>query len=274
MQRPANVDKLKQIIKQNILDSLEKTKDISKKNTVSMSPHAMKRLEQEIRRGQSNIAENTSYLIILSIILFSLLLFGTSSLPQGYFISLTLVLMCLLIVGVSTPMIDLDARITHLGFSVRGQSVVFEDQILFYQSKSAWDVFWLMVKHPEIKMKFVGLLIITFSVFFPLLKLISSTLFYKNAWNTRNLKFIRFFALQSGKWSMADVFVVAIFMAYIGLNGIVNSQLKDLQENGHGMEVLTTNGTSLQSGFYVFLTYTLLAMVMSRSLSKHISETN
>ena len=35
---------------------------------------------------------------------------------------------------------------------------------------------------------------------------------------------VRFFVLKSGKWSMADVMVVAIFMAYIGFNGIITSQ--------------------------------------------------
>jgi uncharacterized paraquat-inducible protein A len=30
---------------------------------------------------------------------------------------------------------------------------------------------------------------------------------------------------KTGKWSMADVIVVAIFMAYIGFSGIVGEQL-------------------------------------------------
>ena len=33
---------------------------------------------------------------------------------------------------------------------------------------------------------------------------------------TKKNKLIQFFAFKSGKWSMADVMVVAIFMAYIG----------------------------------------------------------
>lgn len=62
---------------------------------------------------------------------------------------------------------------------------------------------------------------------------------------------------------MADVLVVAIFMAFIGFSGIINSQLSDLGEAAQGVEVLTTNGTNLQPGFYIFMTYTILAMFLS-----------
>ena len=38
-------------------------------------------------------------------------------------------------------------------------------------------------------------------------------------------KIVRFLVFKSGKWSMADVMVVAIFMSYIGFTGIISSQL-------------------------------------------------
>ena len=56
---------------------------------------------------------------------------------------------------------------------------------------------------------------------------------------------IKFFVLKSGKWSMADVMVVAIFMTYIGFNGIITSQLVQLSSSAPKLEILTTNGTSL-----------------------------
>ena len=65
---------------------------------------------------------------------------------------------------------------------------------------------------------------------------------------------------------MADVLVVAIFMAYIGFNGIINSQLNNIKEAGAGVDVLTTNGTHLQPGYYVFLSYAVLAMFLSNFL--------
>ncbi len=62
--------------------------------------------------------------------------------------------------------------------------------------------------------------------------------------------------------------VVAIFMAYIGFNGIITSQFGKLTSASQELAVLTTNATSLQPGFYLFLTYTLLALFLSVFLSR------
>jgi len=67
---------------------------------------------------------------------------------------------------------------------------------------------------------------------------------------------------------MADVMVVAIFMAYIGFNGIITSQLGQLNSADQELVILTTNATSLQPGFYLFLTYTLLALFLSGFLTR------
>ncbi len=65
---------------------------------------------------------------------------------------------------------------------------------------------------------------------------------------------------------MADVMVVAIFMAYIGFNGIINSELGDLQQAQQKVDLLTTNGTSLLPGYYLFFTYAVLAMFLASFL--------
>ncbi len=44
---------------------------------------------------------------------------------------------------------------------------------------------------------------------------------------------------------MADVMVVAIFMAYIGFNGIVGNQMDSLSRSSEAVEIFTTNGTKL-----------------------------
>ena len=67
---------------------------------------------------------------------------------------------------------------------------------------------------------------------------------------------------------MADVMVVAIFMAYIGFNGIITSQLGHLKSTTQELVILTTNATSLQPGYYLFLTYTLLALILSGILTR------
>lgn len=68
---------------------------------------------------------------------------------------------------------------------------------------------------------------------------------------------------------MADVMVVAIFMAYIGFNGIITSQLGHLNSNDQELVVITTNGTSLQPGYYLFLSFTMLALFLSEFLTRN-----
>ena len=125
-----------------------------------------------------------------------------------------------------------------------------------------------MITHKDLQMKFVGVLLITFSIVFPLLKIVSSLGYYYNYRHARENPVIKFFVLKSGKWSMADVMVIAIFMAYIGFNGIITSQFGQLRSAAQELELLTTNGTSLQPGYYLFLTYTLLALFLSGFLSR------
>ena len=149
-----------------------------------------------------------------------------------------------------------------------GHSIHFDNQVLYFQSKSILDVFWILITHEDIQMIFVGVLLITFSIFFPLFKILSSLGYYYNYHYARDNPVIKFFVLQSGKWSMADVMVVAIFMAYIGFNGIITSQFSQLSSAGQELAILTTNGTSLQPGYYLFLTYTLLALFLSGFLTR------
>jgi len=150
-----------------------------------------------------------------------------------------------------------------------GHPLHFENQVLYFQSKSILDVFWIMIIHQDIQMKFVGILLITFSVFFPLIKIVSSLGYYYNYHRARENPVIKFFVLKSGKWSMADVMVIAIFMTYIGFNGIITNQLGQLSSATQDLEILTTNGTSLQPGYYLFLTYTLLALFLSGFLTRN-----
>lgn len=65
---------------------------------------------------------------------------------------------------------------------------------------------------------------------------------------------------------MADVLIIAIFMAYIGFNGIISSQLGELSSNTPELMLLATNGTALQYGFFLFFAYGLLSLVFSEMI--------
>jgi hypothetical protein len=226
------------------------------------------KLNKAISVKHDLIFKEAVLLIILSVILFALSSFSKQPMAPSQYILLVLSLIILLLVGVTTPMIDLEAKISQMSFVLMGHPIHFENQVLYFQSKSILDVFWIMITYKDIQMKFVGVLLITFSIFFPLLKIASSLGYYYNYHHARENPVIKFFVLKSGKWSMADVMVVAIFMAYIGFNGIISSQFDQLSSSGQELVILTTNGTSLQQGYYLFLTYTLLALFLSGFLTR------
>jgi Paraquat-inducible protein A len=229
---------------------------------------ARTKLNMAISVKHDLIVKEAVLLIILSVILFALSGFSRQPLAPSRYMVLVLSLIILLIAGVTTPMIDLEAKISRMSIVLMGHSIHFENQVLYFQTKSILDVFWIMITHEDIQMKFVGVLLITFSIFFPLLKMTSSLGYYYNYHHARENPVIKFFVLKSGKWSMADVMVVAIFMAYIGFNGIITNQFGELSKANQELEILTTNGTSLQPGYYLFLTYTLLALFFSGFLTR------
>ncbi len=171
----------------------------------------------------------------------------------------------LLLCGLLTPMLEVEAQITHLRFMLLGHPVEFFNEVLYFQSKSIFDVVSILMSKREPDMILVGVLLVTFSVIFPMLKLLSSVLYVYAGGAIRENVLVRFFALKSGKWSMADVMVIAILMAYIGFNGMISSQL-DLISRGavaSDMSVLTTNGTALQPGFFMFLAFCVFSLVVS-----------
>lgn len=226
------------------------------------------RLNEEISVKDDLSSKEVILLIILSVILFALSGFSKPPLAPSRYILLVLSLIILLIAGVTTPMIDMEAKISQMSFMLMGHPIHFENQVLYFQSKTILDVFWIMITHQDIQMKFVGVLLITFSIIFPLLKIASSLGYYYNYRQARANPVIGFFVLKSGKWAMADVMVVAIFMAYIGFHGIITSLFGQLSSAGQELVILTTDGTSLQPGYYLFLTYTLLALFLSGFLTR------
>ncbi len=184
------------------------------------------------------------------------------------FILSVLSALILLLVGLTTTMIELDARIKSLDFSLVGTTVSFKNQVLFFQSKSILDVVRLLIKTAKWDMIVVGILILCFSVLFPFAKLISASLYVLNSEKYKNNKLVHFFAFKSGKWSMADVMVVAIMMTYIGFNGVVESQLASLNIHNDTITSVTTNNTALQPGYIVFVGFVLYGLVLSQVLKR------
>ncbi|WP_298513688.1 paraquat-inducible protein A [uncultured Kordia sp.] len=171
----------------------------------------------------------------------------------------------LLALGVFLPMIDIDARIASMELQLMGEAISFKDQVLYYKSKSIMEVSSIMLSQGKTKVMLVGILVLLFSVIFPVSKLISSLLLVFKRSLKKN-KIIRFMVFKSGKWSMADVMVVAIFMSYIGFTGIISSQLGQLENSIENLEILSTNKSELQNGFFFFMGFVIMSIFISQRI--------
>ncbi len=172
--------------------------------------------------------------------------------------------------GIVTPMLNVEARISELRMSLLGEELAFVDQVLYFQSKSVYDIVVVMMQAGDAKSALVGVLVMTFSVVFPLVKLGAATALLHGNEAARNNVILRFFALKSSKWSMADVMVVAIIMAYLGFDGLMESQLGKISQVPTA-QVLTTNGTELQLGFFLFFGFCMAGLLASTLLERKLS---
>ncbi|MFH0976112.1 MAG: paraquat-inducible protein A [Spirochaetota bacterium] len=270
-------DQIKLILNNEVLKFSKKTYDIQDgsqlKNILSDTNSsdietARIRVNNRIEYTNNLIFRESLTMIILSVILFCMSGFRMKPLTPSRYIILIISLIPLLIAGVTMPMMNIEAKISRITFMVMGHPIHFVDQILYFQSKSIIDVFRIMINDKDFMMKFVGFLMMTFSVVFPILKMISSMIYYYNFFKASDNPFIKFFVFKSGKWSMADVMAVAISMSYIGFNGMIKNQLSYMNLVAQKQDILTFNGSSLQPGFYLFLSYTLLALFLAVFLAR------
>lgn len=219
----------------------------------------------------NNTSANYKYIIILLSFFIAIILYFIKPLIKLDFLLITASLLLLLIVGISLPMIEIDARVSNISIDLMGTQVNFYNQVLYYKSKSIIEVIKLMFIQGGFDLLLVGFFIFVFSVLFPISKLIASVLLtFKTS--LKSNKIISFLVHKTGKWSMADVMVVAIFMAYIGFSGILKEQLGHVENMSKKIEVLTTNESSLQTGFYAFTAFAILSLLTTSKLKTFIKQ--
>jgi hypothetical protein len=281
IEKPENQARAKTVLREKVKEfmhnNIEKHTDMTAFNTVlkrynttsldacnAILDKKMKTLENDMHHTMETMLM-ISFVIIIIIILYGTLNTLTLLLLSGTTIAL-------LVSGIFLPMLDIEAKIAQLNFTILDNTVVFHNQILFFQSKSISDLVTLLLDSDKLKMKFVGVLLVMFSVIFPTLKLISTTMYFYSKSIIGNNPVTRFFALKSTKWSMADVFVVSIFMAYLGLDGVVSNELKRLEGKADPVNIITTNGTHLEVGFFLFLGFVLASFVLAYLVHKKKSQ--
>ena len=186
-----------------------------------------------------------------------------------YLIStLTLSSILILILGVTLPMIDIDARLNSFSFELLNEPISFDEQVIFYQSKSIVEVTKTLWDGGTIDLKIVGVLVLLFSIIFPFFKLILSGL-YLFLEKVRNSRLAQTIIFHLGKWSMADVFVVAMFMAYFGFYGLISSQLGLISSNQGGFAIETINYSKLSPGALFFTAYTILSIFIGILINRN-----
>jgi hypothetical protein len=209
-------------------------------------------------------------LIILLFLMFTTLFILKYKYDKYIILILTLNSIVFLILGLMLPMIEIDARISEFRFILLKEEVLFTNQIIYYKSKSILDVVEIMLFNGGADLLIVGITILSFSIIFPVLKILCGlfVIFYPKKLN----KILKFLIFKTGKWSMADVMIVSIFMTYLGFSGIIKEQLTGIQKSNTDIEILTTNNSNLEIGFISFFAFTALSMLISYLLSKCFTE--
>lgn len=226
-------------------------------------------LKSEIASIDERLADYLKYIVgllaaALLLLILTMKLLSFKDLMLGF----TIISIVLLVLGITLPMIDIDARLNSFGIEIMGSEISFDEQVLYFQSKSIVEVTKTLWTGGSWDLKLVGALILLFSIVFPFFKLILSILYlyYEKAKSSKAVKTVIFYL---GKWSMADVFTVALFMAYIGFYGLVTSQLADISRNDTGFAVETLNYSKLSPGAFFFTAYCLLSITTSLLINRN-----
>lgn len=185
--------------------------------------------------------------------------------------AMTVLSVILLVLGITLPMIDIDARLESFVFELMGAPISFDEQVVYFQSKSIVEVTKTLWTSGGADLKVVGGLVFLFSIVFPFFKLLLST-GYLFTDRIRSSSWAQTVIFHLGKWSMADVFVVAIFMAYIGMYGVISSQLNGISSSDQGFLIETINYSNLSPGAFFFLAYTILSIIISILINRKSAE--
>ena len=171
----------------------------------------------------------------------------------GFFLNLLAI--GLFIPGIMLPMFSLSMEMTAVVANASLSSELINKELSLLQTVTD---LWTAERF------LVAALIFLFSVCIPLIKscLVSWAYFMRDTQLERK---IYQFVCYIGKWSMADVFVVAIFLAMLSTNHSETANSNTLALFGFKIDLLISSETlsALGSGFYYFTGYCLLSLFAS-----------
>lgn len=227
------------------------------------------KLAGQIRDDDRQITFDYLTALAAAALAFAILMIGRRVLSRSAIVVLLLVCVVLLCGGVMNPMIEVEAKLSSFNLTFLGKPISFHDQVLYFQSKSVLQVFHTLVTMGRPDMWIVGVLVLMFSVVFPIIKILTLTLcMFQPAILERN-RLARFFALESSKWSMADVMALAIFMSFVAFNGLIGSAMNGLRQTGADLAI-PTNSSQILAGYPLFIGFCLASLFLSKKLEHGI----
>lgn len=287
IQKPENKEALKFVIKSKLKEYSDLTHANSEVAVLRLNElfdlYGVTDLQGFNRKTSEDLRELEAqtyfytYILLAIIVIFLVLwwlLRNQQALLTPLFIISVLLSLVVLFAGLTAPMIEIDARFQQVNFMLIGEQISFNDQVIFFQSKSILQVIEILFDTGKVDSILVGALILVFSIIFPVAKLLSTQIYLAGGEKLRKNKLLKFFAFKSGKWSMADVYVIAVFMAYIGFQGILDNQLSNVNMETESLVSISTNRTSLQPGFIIFIGFVLFSLILSTILKKITSRKN
>jgi hypothetical protein len=272
---------IKNIINEQIEKYFELTFDIKEKPSLAGILHktqsnsidnAKTGLFNTISITNKLIFTKSCILIILTAILFSLHVFKTGNLSSFSYSYLVISLIALLAVGLMTPLIDLDIKISRFSFMLMGHSITFCDQVLYFQSKSIFDYFMILVSNSNIQIKLAGMMIALFTVILPLLKIISSACYHFNYLNAGKNPVIYFFTIKSGRWFIETTMIISALMTYTFFNIIISNKFEHFNSVSRDFTVILKNDTYLQTGFYTYLAFTVFTILLTEYTGRNLDK--
>jgi hypothetical protein len=232
-------------------------------------------LGQKIAAADTNL--NRYYLTVLACaaLAFILLMAGRPALSRGAVVVLMLFCIAMLAGGVLSPMLEVEVRVTKIDATLLGTPIEFQDQSLYYRSKTVFEVFQTLIHMGRPEMTVVGVLVILFSVVFPTLKMLALGVSLFRPALLRTNRFVKLLAFELSKWSMADVMVLAIFMSFVAFNGVIGSAFDGLRAAPNVQQVLIpTDASRILPGYYLFVGFCVSSILLSKKLEHGIASSS
>jgi hypothetical protein len=229
-------------------------------------------LAKQIAVADTNV--NRYYLIVLAsaALGFILLMIGRPVLSRGAVVVLILFCLAMLAGGVLSPMLEVEVRVTKIDATLLGTPIEFRDQSLYYRSKTVLEVSQTLLQMGRPEMTLVAVLVILFSVVFPVLKMLALGACLLRPALLRTNRLVKLLAFQLSKWSMADVMALAIFMSFVAFNGVIESGLDGVREMPNVQQVLIpTNASKILPGYYLFVGFCVAGIILSKKLEHGIA---